>query len=282
LPEARVLRIATQICDAMCHAHHLGLVHRDLKPANIMVADRYGNRDYVKVLDFGIAKPAGHGAHRLTATDVIVGTPTYMAPEQARGQVTDARTDLYALGCVLYHLLAGEPPFESQSPTDLIIRHATELPTPIRERFPKVVLQPRVESIIDRCLQKDPALRYQSAAELKADIERALKDRPSSQHASYGAHGPAQVLLQNGSPTAARADAPVDPSAAAGTASMHVSAPASDSREAELRSLAEATRLERKRGYRVALTLGLLLIVGTLAIGYGLYFTVSLALLHLT
>lgn len=217
LPEARVLRIAYQACDALNHAHHGGLVHRDLKPANLMICDRHGNRDYLKVLDFGIAKPVQVGAFKLTDTGIILGTPSYMAPEQARGLPVDARTDIYGLGCVLYELLGGETPFVSDSPTDMLIAHVTTPPTPLRQRFPGLVVQPRVEALILKCLEKDPADRFQSASELQDAIRHALSERPSAMRARPPNSSPETEWLSPSRPAGEKLVRDVDPRASTRT-----------------------------------------------------------------
>jgi len=179
LPEAQVLRIVDQVCSALADAHASGLIHRDLKPDNIMLANRHGNPDYVKVLDFGIAKMVGPGDSKMTQTGSFFGTPQYMAPEQAGGQV-DARTDLYALGVILYQLLTGTHPFDADAPMAFLMKHASEPVQPPLVRFPSLVLSPRTEALVLRCLEKQPARRFQSAIELQQEIRRALHELPTA------------------------------------------------------------------------------------------------------
>src|SRR5262249_36204280 len=118
LPVPTVLKIFTQVCNALSHAHNHGVVHRDLKPSNIMLQEKDGESNFVRIVDFGIAKvitPDGQQSHRLTQTGDIFGSPTYMSPEQCQGRVADTRSDVYAVGCVLYEALCGKPPHEGGS-----------------------------------------------------------------------------------------------------------------------------------------------------------------------
>jgi serine/threonine protein kinase len=180
LPEARALRILDQICGALIEAHDLGLVHRDLKPENVMLTDRHGNPDYVKVLDFGIAKMRTAPDVRLTQTGAVFGTVQYMAPEQARAQAVDQRTDIYALGVILYELVSGQLPFSADSVFEYMLKQVDApvvLPT---RRFPELVILPRTEAIIARALEKAPANRFQSASELQRELRLALADRPDA------------------------------------------------------------------------------------------------------
>lgn len=179
MPEPRVLGILDQICSALAEAHGHGLIHRDLKPDNIMLTERHGRSDYVKVLDFGIAKMVGPGGAKMTQTGMVFGTPKYMAPEQAAGLPVDARTDLYALGVMLYELLTGAHPFEAETPLAFLVKHASEPVPPPDQRFPGLVLSPRTRALTMRCLEKEPARRFQSAADLQHELRRALHDFPS-------------------------------------------------------------------------------------------------------
>jgi len=155
--------VVLQACDALGEAHALGIVHRDIKPSNLFLTKRPDGSRLVKVLDFGISK-APTMDMSLTQTQSVLGTPTYMSPEQTRSARTvDARSDLWALGCVLYELVEGHPPFEADSFAELCVKIAIESPPPL-------VRGRELEPIIARCLAKDPADRYQSVAELAADL----------------------------------------------------------------------------------------------------------------
>jgi serine/threonine-protein kinase len=157
------LEVATSICDALEAAHQLGIVHRDLKPENIRV-DRRGGKLVVKVLDFGLAQVAG--LQRLTRPSTTHGTPQYMSPEQANGTPTDARTDLYSLGVMLYEMLCGRLPFAAQSYLALAHQHGYAPPPPFRRWLPAGSPALRLEPLVLRCLQKNREQRFQSAAEL--------------------------------------------------------------------------------------------------------------------
>ena len=175
LQTARVVRIAIQIAKALGAAHEEGIVHRDLKPENVILLDRYGDRDFVKVLDFGIARSLDATEERMTATGAVIGTPAYMAPEQAAGLAVDGRTDLYALGVMLYELVTGAPPFRKPTAVALLVAHTTECPPPVQERAP--ALPPSLAALIMRLLAKDPAERPASAAELLGLLEREAPER---------------------------------------------------------------------------------------------------------
>jgi len=169
LAPGRAVELAIQVCAALAAAHAQGLVHRDIKPANVLV----GEDGQVKVTDFGIVKASA--ATTLTGTGTVLGTAAYLSPEQAQGHPVDARSDLYGLGCVLYELLCGSPPFGSgadRSPVAVATRHVREPPEPPSMRNPQVA--PALEAVVLTALAKDPAQRYQSAVELQHALERVL------------------------------------------------------------------------------------------------------------
>jgi serine/threonine protein kinase len=169
MPLGRVMRIACQVCDALEAVHARGVVHRDLKPENLFLVKRSDNSDFVKVLDFGISKlrhSVDDGPTRLTDDGTILGTAHFMSPEQAHGDPnTDHRTDLYALGGILYHMLTGSLPFEAETIPALFMKVIYEPPPPISSR--RTDLPPEVTNAVERCLQKRAADRFGSAAELK-------------------------------------------------------------------------------------------------------------------
>jgi tRNA A-37 threonylcarbamoyl transferase component Bud32 len=168
IPAGRAIRILCQACESLEEAHRAGLVHRDIKPANIHVGRLGLQRDFVKVLDFGLVKPfsAANAGHSLaTVAGQTPGTPAYMAPEMALGEAVDGRADIYALGCVAYFLLTGQLVFEAATAIQMVARHLQTQPAPPSGRT-KNFIPPALEALVLRCLAKAPADRPQSAAEL--------------------------------------------------------------------------------------------------------------------
>ena len=172
MPPARVVAIALQIARALRGAQAHGVVHRDLKPENIMLLDRYGERDYVKVLDFGIARSLNRTDSDVrTGTGAILGTPPYMSPEQCEGKPVDARSDLYALGLIMYELCAGALPFPpSASIPQMLLAHVSQTPPDLRTRAPNV--PPAVAALVMSMIAKDPAARPADADALIAALEQ--------------------------------------------------------------------------------------------------------------
>jgi serine/threonine-protein kinase len=169
LPLERLGRVALQICSALDAAHRKSIIHRDLKSDNIFLVQRNTIRDFVKVLDFGIAKLLDDPASKAhTTTGTVLGTPLYMAPEQALGRALDAQTDVYALGVILFQMATGTVPFFNANPVALATMHVTTKPPKPRERYAEV--DPRLEKIILRCLEKEKRDRYLSML----DVGQAL------------------------------------------------------------------------------------------------------------
>ena len=166
VPIDEVVNIGLQLAKALAEAHTHGVVHRDLKPENAIMTPS----GVVKILDFGLARDEHSAQERLTLTGVIVGTPAYLAPEQVRGETADFRTDLYALGLLLYELAAGINPFVDKSLTGTIARIVEQDPLPLSAVQPQSVAG--LDRIVQVCLHKDPARRYKSTRELIADLER--------------------------------------------------------------------------------------------------------------
>ncbi len=171
LPWARALYVAGQVARSLREAHKLGMVHRDLKPANVMLMTEGTGGDTVKVLDFGLVKsftpdkPKEDEVDRtgLTQAGVLLGSPLYMAPEQARGEA-DPRTDIYALGILMFQMMAGRPPFVSKESIDVIVKHIREKPPELRSMVPEVTLE--VNALVMKCLEKEPGARFQTMDEL--------------------------------------------------------------------------------------------------------------------
>ncbi|WP_116212827.1 Stk1 family PASTA domain-containing Ser/Thr kinase [Streptomyces olivoreticuli] len=180
LPE-RSLEMTIGVLQALEYSHRAGIVHRDIKPANVMLT-RTGQ---VKVMDFGIARAMGDSGMTMTQTAAVIGTAQYLSPEQAKGEQVDARSDLYSTGCLLYELLAVRPPFIGDSPVAVAYQHVREEPNPPSVHDPEIT--PEMDAIVLKALAKDPDYRYQSADEMRADIEAALEGQPVA--AAAGAYG---------------------------------------------------------------------------------------------
>jgi serine/threonine-protein kinase len=176
MPLHRAMQISLQVCDALEAAHKAGIVHRDLKPDNIFIVNEGNKRDFVKLLDFGVAKLLGVEDSRdgwKTAAGSVIGTPAYMSPEQASGIPVDHRSDMYSLGAILYELFTGHPVFRAKSFGEFVVKHMNHDPIPPRELADAPSIPAALEAVILRCLEKDPAARYQSVAELREDLARA-------------------------------------------------------------------------------------------------------------
>jgi len=173
LTTGKVISIAKQVAEGLAEAHDLGIVHRDLKPQNIMV-DQEGN---AKIMDFGIARSLR--AAGMTAEGTIIGTPDYMAPEQVEGLEADQRTDIYALGAILFEMVTGRVLFQGDSPLSVAYKHKNEIPTPPRKLNAKI--PESLNSLILRCFEKEKGNRYQTADDLLADLIRIEEGLPISE-----------------------------------------------------------------------------------------------------
>lgn len=189
LPERRIIRVITQVLSALSDAHSVGVIHRDLKPENIMVEQRRNDPDFVKVLDFGIAKIQDSDGPALTRAGFVCGTPEYMSPEQARGAQLDHRSDLYAVGVILYQLVTGVLPFEADSAVGYATKHLNEEPPPPSRRRSGVRVSPGMERIILRALSKNPEERPPDAESFKLELlalEEELYAQSQSRRAVQG------------------------------------------------------------------------------------------------
>ena len=166
MPTDRALRITGEVLAALAASHEQGLVHRDIKPANVMVT----SRGVVKVMDFGIARAMQSGVTSMTQTGMVVGTPQYLSPEQALGKPVDARSDLYSVGCLLFELLTGRLPFESESALGMAYQHVQETPPAPSSR--NAAVPPGVDALVARALRKDPSHRFPDADAMRAECER--------------------------------------------------------------------------------------------------------------
>ncbi len=166
LPPKRAIEIIADACQALNFSHQHGIIHRDVKPANIMVS----TTNAVKVMDFGIARALADGGNSVTQTAAVIGTAQYLSPEQARGDSVDARSDVYSLGCVLYEMLTGEPPFIGDSPVAVAYQHVREDPVPPSLRHEGI--SGDLDAVVLKALAKNPENRYQTAAEMRADLVR--------------------------------------------------------------------------------------------------------------
>ena len=165
MPPRRAIEVIADACQALNFSHTHGIIHRDVKPANIMIS----KTGAVKVMDFGIARALAD-SNSVTQTAAVIGTAQYLSPEQASGEPVDARSDVYSLGCVLYEMLTGEPPFVGDSPVAVAYQHVREDPVPPSERHANVT--PELDAVVLKALAKNPENRYQTAAEMRADLVR--------------------------------------------------------------------------------------------------------------
>lgn len=175
----RACRIVMQSCEAMAYCHSAGVIHRDLKPANLILLQNTQS-DFVKVIDFGLAKALDGSKNTLTATGLVVGSPHYMSPEACAGQKPDARSDIYSLGCVLYEMLTGRPPFISESPFELFSAHKEEQPSEASKFAPQAAIPAALDATLLKALEKIPDNRFASMQEFSANLNAVLSDRELS------------------------------------------------------------------------------------------------------
>ncbi len=176
LPPARVVHILGQVLTSLAEAHAHGIVHRDLKPGNIFIVDMFGETDYVKVIDFGVAKFTGELEKSLTRTGLAIGTPRYMSPEQARGHKVDGRSDIYSVGIMAYRMLAGKLPFDAENSAETILMQIGKAPPPLAEVASQPLPQALIEAV-EKALAKRPEDRFQTADEMRRALEESLADR---------------------------------------------------------------------------------------------------------
>ena len=185
LPPERVTELTSQLLRGLEHAHGAGLIHRDLKPDNVMVAWADG-REHVRIVDFGIAvlRDRDDTSDKLTATGQVIGTPLYMSPEQAKGERFDHRTDLFALGVIVYEMLSGELPFKGR-PLDIAIANINQDPPPMADRVPGLLVEPLLETFCRKLMARKLADRFASAREA-LDVLGLIAGDPAAAGAAMG------------------------------------------------------------------------------------------------
>ena len=174
LPPDEAVTILWQVCAGLEAAHARAVVHRDLKPENVFLARTAGGREVAKILDFGIAKMADPSEVGATQAGMVVGTPEYLSPEQATGSEVDGRADLYTVGLIAWRALTGRHPFKADDPRSLLMMQATRPVPPITDLRPDLADYPALVAAVARACEKDPKLRYQTAADMKADLATSL------------------------------------------------------------------------------------------------------------
>ena len=197
MPVRRAMEIAADVCGALDFSHRNGIVHRDIKPANVMITPTGA----VKVMDFGIARALADNAATVTQTANVIGTAQYLSPEQARGESVDARSDVYSTGCLLYELVTGTPPFQGDSPVAVAYQHVRENAAAPSTRNPEVPAA--LDSIVMKALAKNQLNRYQSAGEMRTDLQRALANQPVSAEAVMSDAERTQFIGRSGLPPVA-------------------------------------------------------------------------------
>ncbi|HYB39800.1 MAG TPA: Stk1 family PASTA domain-containing Ser/Thr kinase [Mycobacterium sp.] len=201
MPPRRAIEVIADACQALNFSHQNGIIHRDVKPANIMIS----TTNAVKVMDFGIARAIADSGNSVTQTAAVIGTAQYLSPEQARGDAVDARSDVYSLGCVLYEILTGEPPFIGDSPVAVAYQHVREDPIPPSHRHKGISAD--LDAVVLKALAKNPENRYQTAAEMRADLVRVHNgETPQAPKVLTDAERTSLLASTHGSNPAARTD----------------------------------------------------------------------------
>jgi serine/threonine protein kinase len=178
LPLDEATKLLIQICDGMSSAHKIGILHRDIKPSNVMVV-REGEEQKAVIIDFGAGKLLeGQEQQKLTQTDAIMGTPMYMAPEQCLSKPVDKRTDVYAMGCLMYEVLTGKPAFQGESTFDVLNKQINEMPAPPSVANPKAKIPLQIDQVVTQALQKTPDERLDTFSKIKEALEAAMQ-RPT-------------------------------------------------------------------------------------------------------
>ncbi|HEY9683272.1 MAG TPA: protein kinase [Drouetiella sp.] len=174
---ARCIALFTQICNALAHTHNKGVIHRDIKPSNLIVSINDEGQEIAQVVDFGIAKMLereASDASKLTASGEVFGSPAYMSPEQCNGSSIDARTDIYALACVIYNCLTGRPPLLGRNAMETVMMHVRDMPKTFREMRPDLTISPALERVVFKALAKNPDERFSSMSEFGAELAKSM------------------------------------------------------------------------------------------------------------
>ena len=207
MPFPRLGKVVIQVCASLAEAHQKGIVHRDVKPENVMLLRGKDGADVAKVLDFGLAKlREGADLNEMTSQGAIVGTPYFMAPEQIRGEPVDHRTDIYALGALMYRALTGHYPFNGPTPMSVFTKHLTEQPVPPAMRAPELAVPFGASAIVMKALEKDPADRYQRIEDLQAALVAEVRAAGTSSVEDLLDSGQVRRLARAGVAEAIKAD----------------------------------------------------------------------------
>ncbi len=198
----RAVSIFIQACAGLAHAHQKGVLHRDIKPSNIMLVNFGDQADFVKIVDFGIAKLLNQGVGELTKTGEVYGSPSYMSPEQCRGKETDARSDIYSMGCVMYRTLSGRPLFSGDDIIELLFKQVSEPPAPFDA---DLNIPSELEAVIFKALAKDAGDRYQTMGEFKEALEKYVDKRSGKAVPTPTVEGPMPLWKRHGETAAAPA-----------------------------------------------------------------------------
>ncbi len=197
-PISGAILVADQICEGMSQAHRAGILHRDLKPSNILIVDD-GEKDIVKIIDLGLAS-LETDSQKITRTGVAIGSPLYMSPEQVNGRDIDSRSDIYSLGCMLFAMITGKPPFYGDTALDTMAMHLSQQPTSLSESRNDIPVASEIETIVKTCLDKNPDNRFQSMVELRTALseisEEAIRISEATPVASSEEH-PVSTKLKN-------------------------------------------------------------------------------------
>ncbi|MBX9689520.1 MAG: serine/threonine-protein kinase [Candidatus Obscuribacterales bacterium] len=182
------ISLMLQVCDALSHAHHKKVLHRDLKPANVILGKSENGEHQVKLVDFGVAKllpGTGRSLEKLTLSGEVFGSPLYMSPEQCMGQSLDARSDIYAFGCVMYELLTGKLPLVGDSLFQVVMKHVNEMPPSFAEVAPDLAVPDELEKIVMRCMEKERALRFSDMSEVRKALTQIYTVRQFKELDNY-------------------------------------------------------------------------------------------------